>query len=102
VRQKAEDNKAKFDDAEETGAEGQEPLPHPQDGYGWEEENGSREQVDGDQDEEPLVRRMVRHTHYGSTDSSKRHHSGAQAIMERVSRAATLGKNLSMFVFLQY
>ncbi|KAF9400570.1 hypothetical protein BGX21_004007 [Mortierella sp. AD011] len=99
----------RFEDADSVESELPQPLPHPQDGYGWDEDVDSAlntKNEEGEEEEEPLVRRNTRNKKKESSSGTKpvsnaigesvKHHlldlsAGAQDLINRVSRAASIG-----------
>ncbi|KAG0001704.1 hypothetical protein BGZ79_004280 [Entomortierella chlamydospora] len=99
----------RFEDADIVENELPQPLPHPQDGYGWDEDVDSALNTKNEEDEEeeePLVRRNTRNSKKESSSAIKpvsdaigesvKHHlldlsAGAQDLINRVSRAASIG-----------
>lgn len=85
------------------------PLPHPQDSYGWDEDNAenttmhAKVKEEEEEEDEPLVRNSSRRTMSSSTSGlsiadqeSVKHHledltPGAQGLIQRVSKAASHG-----------
>ncbi|KAF9348403.1 hypothetical protein BGX26_000197 [Mortierella sp. AD094] len=106
----------RFEDADGEENELPQPLPHPQDGYGWDEDvDGAlhTKNEEDEEEEEPLVRKSTRNNkkELSSTikpasdaiSESVKHHlddlsAGAQDLINRVSRVASIGKAILNFI----
>ncbi|KAF9100804.1 hypothetical protein BGX27_000251 [Mortierella sp. AM989] len=105
-------NASRSQDSQEADIELSQPLPHPQDGYGWNEDADealnikNEEGEEEDEEDEPLIRKSSRRNPKGSPSAvlpqsntnieSTRHHlddlsAGAQDLISRVSKAANIG-----------